>query len=1240
MPAAYRSIYVKFEANTQQLGKALKSIDGEAKQVNADLKEINKGLKLDPNNTTLMAKKFQALADGVDNVNARLKMLKEARKQALENLSGMDRASQEYKELSAQVASLDREIEKSGQTLANYQREIKNTADSMRDKLKSAVSDLKDEMSGMVSVIAKAEAALVAFSVASAKVGANFDAAMSQVAATLQAEKGTEEYKKLEAAAKEMGETTSYTAAQAAMALQSLSQAGYTADESIERLPKTLTLAKAGGLDLASSAKIVTNSMAALQLSEDELDGLLDKMARTAQKSNTNISELGDAIRTVGGTMNMAGQSVDTMLTELGMLANAGISASEAGTHLRNIMLALTKTDVRKSLHEMGVEVLDSTGEIRDLTEIMTELRDVTKSMGTGELTETFGNLFNVRDLSSINALLNGTKGSMQALRAELENSEGAAMQMAETMSDNLTGDVTILKSAFEGLQIAISDKLTPSLREAAQEGTGFLSELTDQVKNGKLADDFERLGASLKNLLSSGFDTAARWLPTVIDLLTTVAEHFDDILSIYLAMQAYAKTKALVTAVGEIAVSVVNLTKVIRGAEAAQEAFNVASAANPLGAIATAAAAAVAALTLGITKLTISVDTTGEAWGKASKEVTDYTDGVNKIAEASRQMREEREQNLSAIADENDRISELTRTITTLADKQELSSGEYETLKQYIGELNESVPGLNLAFDDQTNSLNMTSDALAKLTESYAAYRQLQSEIDYNADLKRKQRELKAKYEETRTQLAEANDIYKNPSYHLAKGDYRDISAEDLARYTLAAAGLRNELDELDKELGLSDDAILELTENAKVYSDTVTELEEKEKSAAEAAEKNRNKQEALKNAYTNAKTAVGTYKSELKDLIGVLDNVNKGTAYSTSQILDLIDKYPQLASAIHETADGYIVEAEAVRELSKAKAEELVASAKAQLSVLKAEYGAMSPYDIEPDSEYNKRRRQVEQQIAMYQQIADDVSSGNIYYGSSGSSSSGASGSSSDPYDDWLKAQKEAAKAEEAELENQYKTERITAEEYYNGLMDIARRYYAGIGELRNEYLDAESKVYQGLKKAQEDELSNAQKLTKQLREVKEAEDALNRAQTQKVQVYSGAAGFHAEADTSAIEKAQQTLADKNYSLAETLLKNAKFNGQSLSERLRSIGLSDIRDMLPDLSGLRLPTIGGGTSTTNNSTRNVTYNGGDINITVQGNVDPQSMPTLQSSIEEAVRAGIDAFLDEENAQRQTGGI
>jgi hypothetical protein len=238
-------------------------------------------------------------------------------------------------------------------------------------------------------------------------------------------------------------------------------------------------------------------------------------------------------------------------------------------------------------------------------------------------------------------------------------------------------------------------------------------------------------------------------------------------------------------------------------------------------------------------------------------------------------------------------------------------------------------------------------------------------------------------------------------------------------------------------------------------------------------------------------------------------------------------------------------------------------------------------------------------------------------------------------------VKERKDNAKAEQAELESRYKQELISAEDYYNGLKDIARRYYGDIGELREEYLSAENKAYEGLKKAQEEELSTAKKLEDQLTAIKDAEDALKNAQNQQVQVYSGAAGFRVEQNTAAIEKAQSTLADKNYSLAETLLKNARFDGRSLTDRLQSIGLAQIRDMLPDLSGITLPSIGSGTTTqTTTSTRSVTYNGGDIVINIQGSVDETTMPTLKTSIEDAVRKGIEAFLDEENAHSQTGGI
>ena len=1225
MAKSYKGITVDitFQGNTTKFNEAVSQVDQKLKTIDKDLTAVNRDLKLDPSNTTLVSQKFSLLSEKIKETKDRLTLMRDAQKEIEAAYSRGEIDKGTYRDF-------QRELGKTEASLKSLSAEAKKTTDALTQNLKSAVADLSSEFGSAASVIAKAETALVAFSVASSKVGANFDAAMSQVAATLQAEKGTEEYKKLEAAAKEMGETTSYTAAQAAMALQSLAQAGYTADESIERLPKTLTLAKAGGLDLASAAKIVTNSMAALQLSEDELDGLLDKMARTAQKSNTNISELGDAIRTVGGTMDMAGQSVDTMLTELGMLANAGISASEAGTHLRNIMLALTKTDIRKSLHDMGVEVLDSTGEIRDLTDIMTDLRDVTKSMGTGELTETFGNLFNVRDLSSINALLNGTKGSMQALREELENSEGAALQMSETMSDNLTGDVAILKSAFEGLQIAISDKLTPSLRKAAQEGTGFLGELTEQVKNGNLADDFERLGKSLKDLLSSGIETAARWLPTIIDLLTTVAEHFDDILATYLAMQAYAKTKTLVTAIGGIITSVVSLTAAIKAAESAQIGFNAAVAANALGLIATGLAAVVSGVTFALTKSAMAAKEDAEEIVVLSEETQRCVDATQALTEASASLREERRKSLENVSAEKSAISDLADSIIELSEQQNLSSGEYERLSQYIDKLNNSVPGLNLAFDKQTNSLNLTADAMRNMTESYSAYRQLQIEIDKNATFKSNRSTLWYKLKEVRDKQDKAQTA----------AVWEGASWDDWAALEDQAEALIKEIKALDEEIAASDENIKVLSDDAAQYSKILEELEEEKRKAAEKAEKEAKAAEELKNAYKDAKTAVSTYKNELKDLLGILDTVNKGTAYSTSQILDLIDKYPQLTSAIHATADGYIIEAEAVNKLTRAKADNLVASAKAQLAALEAQKSSLgnSLAANMARAGLNIIGSRIESQIDMYRQIADDISSGNIYSGSSLNSSS-SGGSSAE--DDWLKERKEAAKAEEAELENQYKTEKISAEEYYNGLMYIARKYYAGIGELREEYLSAENKVYEGLKKAQEDELSTAKKLEDQLRAVKEAEDALNRAQNQEVQVFSSAAGFHSESDTAAITKAQQTLADKNYNLTETLLKNARYSGESLSERLRNIGMADIRDLLPDLSGLRLPSLGGGTTTNNNtSTRNLTYNGGDINITIQGNVDPQTMPTLKTSIEDAVRAGINAFLDEENAAGQVGGI
>ena len=174
--------------------------------------------------------------------------------------------------------------------------------------------------------------------------GSSFEASMSQVAATMgmtaeEVNRGSEAYTLLANTAKECGKTTMFSASEAAEALNYLALAGYDAEKSAATLPKVLDLAAAGGLDLAYASDLVTDSMAALGLETDRLDTYIDEMARTSQKSNTSVAQLGEATLVCAGTVSLAKQSLETMNTELGVLANNGIKGAEGGTHLRNVIL-------------------------------------------------------------------------------------------------------------------------------------------------------------------------------------------------------------------------------------------------------------------------------------------------------------------------------------------------------------------------------------------------------------------------------------------------------------------------------------------------------------------------------------------------------------------------------------------------------------------------------------------------------------------------------------------------------------------------------------------------------------------------------------------------------------------------------------------------------------------------------------------------------------------------------------
>ena len=333
---------------------------------------------------------------------------------------------------------------------------------------------------------------------ASLKAGMDFEASMSQVAATMgittdEIKAGSSSFTMLEEAAKEAGKTTQFSASESAEALNYLALAGYDAETAVKTLPTVLNLAAAGGMGLAEASDMVTDSMSALGLETTYSSTFVDQLAKTSQKSNTSVSQLGQAILTVGGTAKgLAGGTVE-LNTQLGILADRGIKGAEGGTALRNIILSLSSpTDKAAArMKQLGLEVHDANGNMRSTNDIFKDLNAKLSEMSEKERTQVLSDLFNKVDLKSANALLAGSGERFEELSKQIEASQGASDEMAKTLNDNLAGALKGLNSAFESVGIAIYQKFDSPLKNVVNTITMFVRELGTIIEESKNLSDF-----------------------------------------------------------------------------------------------------------------------------------------------------------------------------------------------------------------------------------------------------------------------------------------------------------------------------------------------------------------------------------------------------------------------------------------------------------------------------------------------------------------------------------------------------------------------------------------------------------------------------------------------------------------------------------------------------------------------------------------------------------------------------
>lgn len=972
---AYREALKNIKADQQELRSEMKlcssefknsqnSLDALAKkheiltkQVETQTQKVNVYQEAMENSTRkqgLASEKISALKQELEKAEKEMSALSES---SGDNSDAMTEQAKTIDDLKSKLEKAEESYNKAGQKAKYYQTALNdataelnnmqddlnkttqymNEAEKSTDKCATSINELGKETGDateQVSVfgdVLKANLAADAIktgvkaiadgiktvATSATSVGVDFNASMSVVAATMgmtadEINAGSDSYKQLEEAAKKCGATTKFSATEAAEAENYLALAGYDVKKIVETLPKVLDLAAAGDMDLAYASDLVTDSMAALNMETSKLDTYIDEMTKTAQKSNTNISQLGEATLVCAGTVSLAGMSIETMNAELGVLANNGIKGAEGGTHLRNTILSLAApTDVaRNTIESLGIQVADSTGNMRDLNDILIDLNSAMEGMPSTEKTQTINKIFNKTDIAAVNALLKGTGDEFNNLYKELNDCKGAAADMANTMNNNLKGDVTILKSALEGLGIATESIFDKNMRTAVQGATDAVDRLQKSVTKGDLNTSLNKLSKSMADFCEGALDLGEEALPVAIDGLTWLLDNADLVAA---GVTGIVAANMEMNTVGPAIVAVQKAwdayKKANEGATVSQWLLNTAMDANPAGIMITAIAGLTAALGAYILLNKDNIETLSETQ-QATRNLIDTTKDLTKEYDDAKKTREE-----SRIELDNEAVAAkgLVEELNGLQAKTKLTTEEQNRQRQIVDQLNAAFPDLNLKIDEQTGLLNMSTEAIYANIDALSAMDKANAAREDMAQIAEEQWEAEKK-------LAELNEQRIAQENELAEAKERLAQAGEDDAYVFAYADAVNSanlaLGELNEAISSTEGSIASLSDeyeycydyisqNDGIY-DTAAATGELGDAAAEAGEQisgmSQEAQQALQDMYD-------TVQETVKGQLDIFAQFQAGTQLSTTELLNnmqsQIDGITQWADNMEQLAD-----------------------------------------------------------------------------------------------------------------------------------------------------------------------------------------------------------------------------------------------------------------------------------------------------------------------------------------------
>jgi TP901 family phage tail tape measure protein len=490
MAESVRGLNVVIGADTTKLGKALADVESKSKSIQSELRQVERLLKFDPSNTTLLVQKQQLLSQAIENTSEKLNRLKSVQQQVNEQFQRGEISEGQYR-------AFQREVEKTEGQLRSLQNRLEETNGAinkhttawgkLQEKLTTVGNNLRDVGQRMQSI---GQAMATSMGAAATAIGGalgfavkksmDFEAQLDRVGAVAGATPA--EIKKLEQAALDLGASTSKSATEVAQGMEIMAAMGYNTNQILAAMPGIIAAAEASGEDMALVADTVSSALNSFGLAAGEASRVADVLAQAANDSAAGIQDMQYTFKYAAPVAKSLGISLEQLAAATEIMANNGIRGEQAGTTLRAALIRLSDPprEAANTLEALGVKITDASGKMLPFSSIIGQLAEKTKNMSNAQKLAALSTIFGTEAASGMLTVVEAGPQKLDALTKSLQNSGGASQEAAKKMKDNLKGSLEELQGAFETAQITIGNALAPAIEKVA----GYIQNLINWFNN------------------------------------------------------------------------------------------------------------------------------------------------------------------------------------------------------------------------------------------------------------------------------------------------------------------------------------------------------------------------------------------------------------------------------------------------------------------------------------------------------------------------------------------------------------------------------------------------------------------------------------------------------------------------------------------------------------------------------------------------------------------------------------